>query len=75
VVLVVMTCRAGLCGHGAHRQHDGDGDESGEGHASFFLLGENARVGGAPARIMPQLDSRAVPGKRHRAAARATPIA
>jgi hypothetical protein len=46
MVMVVMTMvvvtRTRVGGHGEHRQQGGDGDQLGEGHGSFFLLGESA---------------------------------
>jgi len=39
VVAMVVVTRTRVGGHGEHRQHGCDGDQLGEGHGSFFLLG------------------------------------
>ena len=39
VVAMVVVAGTRVGGHGEHRQHGCDGDELGEGHGSFFLLG------------------------------------
>ena len=39
VAMMVVTRGARIGSHGEHRQHGGDGEELGEGHGDFFLVG------------------------------------
>jgi hypothetical protein len=50
VTMVVGVARASFRGDGEHRQHGGDGDQSGQGHGGFFLLGEERRHAGSTGR-------------------------
>jgi len=39
MMVAVVTRGTRVGGHGEHRQHGGDGEELGEGHGDFFLVG------------------------------------
>jgi hypothetical protein len=39
MMVAVVTRGTRVGGHGEHRQHGGDGEELGEGHGGFFLVG------------------------------------